>query len=264
MLPTKESKTNQDAYTIISNFCCSQPSWFFGVFDGHGVNGHNVSNYIKAILPQNIEQEHRNRLIQHSPTLTNPSFETSSTGSSNNGSNSNTKCKGICSSNKKDVIDLIMESFRKTTAALATEKSIDATFSGTTAVTVVLSGDSLYCANLGDSRAVLSSIRTNSPSGGKQSNYWVATPISRDHKPDDDYETKRIIKCGGRIDSFRDCDDQPVGPSRVWLQDENIPGLAMSRSFGDKVAASVGVISEPGNKMTKKLYTRGWTKTISS
>jgi hypothetical protein len=38
----------------------------------------------------------------------------------------------------------------------------------------------------------------------------------------------------------------PIGPHRVWLKNENIPGLAMSRSFGDLVAASVGVIPEPG------------------
>jgi hypothetical protein len=28
--------------------------------------------------------------------------------------------------------------------------------------------------------------------------------------------------------------------------EHNIPGLAMSRSFGDKTASQVGVISEPG------------------
>ena len=36
-----------------------------------------------------------------------------------------------------------------------------------------------------------------------------------------------------------------MGPHRVWMKDENIPGLAMSRSFGDTVAHQVGVISEP-------------------
>jgi serine/threonine protein phosphatase PrpC len=36
-----------------------------------------------------------------------------------------------------------------------------------------------------------------------------------------------------------------LGPSRVWLKEQAIPGLAMSRSFGDQVAASVGVIAEP-------------------
>jgi len=28
-----------------------------------------------------------------------------------------------------------------------------------------------------------------------------------------------------------------MGPYRVWLKDENIPGLAMARSFGDNVAS---------------------------
>ena len=35
----------------------------------------------------------------------------------------------------------------------------------------------------------------------------------------------------------------PIGPYRVWLKNENVPGLAMSRSVGDRVAHSVGVIS---------------------
>jgi len=28
-----------------------------------------------------------------------------------------------------------------------------------------------------------------------------------------------------------------MGPARVWLKDKNIPGLAMSRSLGDIIAA---------------------------
>ena len=38
---------------------------------------------------------------------------------------------------------------------------------------------------------------------------------------------------------------ETVGPSRVWLKDESVPGLAMSRSLGDKIGAQVGVICEP-------------------
>ena len=38
----------------------------------------------------------------------------------------------------------------------------------------------------------------------------------------------------------------PIGPYRVWLKHENVPGLAMARSMGDTVAAQVGVIHEPG------------------
>ena len=36
-----------------------------------------------------------------------------------------------------------------------------------------------------------------------------------------------------------------MGPLRVWHLNENIPGLAMSRSFGDGAAAEVGVIADP-------------------
>jgi len=36
-----------------------------------------------------------------------------------------------------------------------------------------------------------------------------------------------------------------IGPERVWLKTEDIPGLAMSRSFGDAVACRVGVNAIP-------------------
>lgn len=37
---------------------------------------------------------------------------------------------------------------------------------------------------------------------------------------------------------------------RVWLAKIDIPGLAMTRSFGDKVGAQAGVIGDPGTNMT--------------
>ncbi len=49
-----------------------------------------------------------------------------------------------------------------------------------------------------------------------------------------------------QIKFFLDYNGEFVGPHRVWLKKENIPGLAMSRSMGDQLAASVGVIQEPG------------------
>ena len=54
------------------------------------------------------------------------------------------------------------------------------------------------------------------------------------------------MKFGGRIDSFRDPENNPIGPLRVWLKNEDIPGLAMTRAFGDQVASTVGVTAEPG------------------
>ena len=40
-------------------------------------------------------------------------------------------------------------------------------------------------------------------------------------------------------------EDGISGPPRVWLGHMDIPGLAMSRSIGDSVAHSAGVISVP-------------------
>lgn len=57
---------------------------------------------------------------------------------------------------------------------------------------------------------------------------------------------QRILKQGGRIEPFKDDDEGFIGPPRVWLADEDLPGLAMSRSFGDRLAASVGVVAVPG------------------
>ena len=36
-----------------------------------------------------------------------------------------------------------------------------------------------------------------------------------------------------------------MGPMRVWLKDDPLPGLAMSRSFGDRIATFAGVNAIP-------------------
>jgi hypothetical protein len=44
---------------------------------------------------------------------------------------------------------------------------------------------------------------------------------------------ERIISKGGRVEPFLGEDNKPIGPYRVWKLHQNVPGLAMSRSFGD-------------------------------
>ena len=68
----------------------------------------------------------------------------------------------------------------------------------------------------------------------------------RDHKPTEEDEARRIYKKGGRIKPFIDEETgEEVGPQRVWVKDDEVPGLAMTRSFGDRVAAIAGTICLP-------------------
>jgi serine/threonine protein phosphatase PrpC len=57
-------------------------------------------------------------------------------------------------------------------------------------------------------------------------------------------EKARIESSGGRVFAV-EYEDGISGPPRVWLKAMDIPGLAMSRSIGDTVAHTAGVISEP-------------------
>merc|ERR1711981_1427065 len=90
-------------------------------------------------------------------------------------------------------------------------------------------------ANIGDSRITL---------GTMEGSTLTAKPLSDDHKPDRPDEKARILQRGGRVFAV-EYDDGIDGPFRVWLGHMDVPGLAMSRSLGDTVAHSAGVISDP-------------------
>ena len=69
--------------------------------------------------------------------------------------------------------------------------------------------------------------------------------LSNDLKPTLPLEKKRIIENGGKVEKYIEKNGKVDGPYRVWVQDEMYPGLAMSRSIGDFIATSVGVIPNP-------------------
>ena len=106
-------------------------------------------------------------------------------------------------------------------------------------------------ANTGDSRAVLFQykeptikIRENSTDSEEDTKSpWTLVSLfsTTDHSLDLHKEKQRIIQQGGRVERY----NGNIGPLRVWLKDEDKPGLAMSRSIGDHQARSVGVICEP-------------------
>ena len=160
------------------------------VCDGHGVNGHHVSNYIKTILPIDMSEnlKHRNILTETEKTH-----------------------------------EIIKETFIIANDKLVENQDIDSIFSGSTCVSVIYTPEKLICPNIGDSRAVLARY-------DKNNNKYIAIDLTRDHKPTELDERQRILDNEGRLQPFLE-DGEFVGPERVWIKEEEIPGLAMTRSF---------------------------------
>lgn len=100
-------------------------------------------------------------------------------------------------------------------------------FSGSTCVTSLIINNNVFTANVGDSRSII---------GRKVNEKWIAVPMSYDQKPENPKEKQRILAAGGRVEPYNDDREGFVGPHRVWHKKEPYPGLAMSRSFGDKIA----------------------------
>ena len=204
-IPGNTAKVNQDSYFEHLNFANYPDLYLFGVCDGHGFYGGEVSGFVKQRLPVLLSQD--------------PS---------------------IYSKPKKALASCIL----RCNAELG-QINLDVNFSGTTLVLVLIKGSVLYCANVGDSRALVARQMNDSSSSTSSGRHWMSIALSRDHKPDDKVESARIVQCNGRVESYQDENGNPVGPSRVWLKNQDLPGLAMSRSLGDAVAASVGVIPDP-------------------
>jgi hypothetical protein len=58
-------------------------------------------------------------------------------------------------------------------------------------------------------------------------------------------EAYRIVKKNGRVSKYMDNSGHYKGPLRVWTKNGKVPGLAVTRSFGDQLAHTIGVICEP-------------------
>ena len=202
-------ENNQDNYFIYKNFMDRKDYIYMSVCDGHGIEGHFVSDFMKEILPYDMSE--------------------------------NLKNCNLMTENEKErdkIHQIIKETFIIANEKLVDNEEINSLFSGSTCVSVIYTPEKLIVPNIGDSRAVLGRLIN------KEKNEYKAINLSRDHKPTEKDEAKRIIENDGRIQPFTE-DGEFVGPERVWIKEEEVPGLAMTRSFGDRVAATVGVMSEP-------------------
>ena len=211
--PNGVLKSNQDSFFIEKNFLSLSNQYYIGVCDGHGELGHFASNFIS----KNLHHFVSTNLISNAITY-------------------------IAPSPSEQCLNTLITSFQEANMKLTSHQLFDVSLSGTTCSSVIISSKCVYCLNVGDSRTVL----------GKCSaitNQYYVEELSEDHKPENENEKRRIIDNGGRVDTLKSCDGKSVGPYRLWLKDYNTPGLAMSRSFGDTIAASVGLIAVPQIKI---------------
>eukprot|EP00918_Siedleckia_nematoides_P035571 GHVU01077261.1.p1 GENE.GHVU01077261.1~~GHVU01077261.1.p1 ORF type:complete len:593 (+),score=100.89 GHVU01077261.1:453-2231(+) len=242
----KPESPNQDDFFIFRT-----PEWaLYGVFDGHGPYGHQVSNFVQQFLGRKIPE--------HAAFLTSP-------------------------------CDALRQCFVDSHRALERTSRIDCTLSGTTA-TVVLhhyATSQLHVAHVGDSRCVLIKGREvfaihqlaqvgtgqgkgvanktkvkfssgvppeggSSPASGGQRGgagaaatkatrmSWDAVDVTEDHKPTNPAERKRILHTGGQVRRL-----EGDVPHRVFIRGKQYPGLAMSRAIGDSLGTRAGVIATP-------------------
>ena len=139
----------------------------------------------------------------------------------------------VKNTSKEDLI----KAFIDTNNSLINNTKIDCSLSGTTCTSLIITLDKIICANIGNTRAIL---------GKFENGCYNSVNLNRDHKPTESDEIKRILSEGGVIKQLYDKNKKEYfGPERIWLKNSDIPGLSMSRSFGDNLAHTVGVISIP-------------------
>ncbi|KAH6797947.1 protein phosphatase 2C and cyclic nucleotide-binding/kinase domain-containing protein [Perilla frutescens var. hirtella] len=208
--PDALDKANQDSFCIHTPFGTSPDDHFFGVFDGHGEFGAPCSQFVKQKLCENLLRSSRFHM---------------------------------------DAVEACHAAFLTTNSQLHAD-TLDDSMSGTTAVTVLVRGRMLYVANSGDSRAVIAE---------KRGNDIVAVDLSIDQTPFRPDELERVKLCGARVltldqieglkNPYVQCWGTEEGddgdPPRLWVQNGMYPGTAFTRSIGDSIAETIGVVANP-------------------
>ncbi|KAJ9594518.1 hypothetical protein L9F63_014055 [Diploptera punctata] len=177
---------------------------FFGIFDGHG--GREAATFAKEHLMDYIVSQ-----------------------------------KGFWSDKDEDILRAIRDGFLQTHLSMwgqleswpKTASGLPST-SGTTASVAFIRKGKIYIGHVGDSSIVLGYQEEGETT-------WKGRPLTRDHKPESEDETARIMQSGGKVVSKsgvpRVVWNRPrlghKGPVRRSTHIDEIPFLAVARSLGD-------------------------------
>ncbi|XP_056170580.1 probable protein phosphatase 2C 33 isoform X2 [Syzygium oleosum] len=226
--------TNQDAMIVWENFCSRKDTVFCGVFDGHGPYGHMAAKRVRDLLPLKLSAHWEVSIKTEDALSALTSINSEDTASISLDEESRVSTDLEETEKHPEVFQALKKSFLKAFKIMDRElrvhADLDCFCSGTTAVTLVKQGRYLVIGNVGDSRAALGTRDVD--------NSLIAVQLTVDLKPN---LPERIRKCRGRVFSLQ---DEPE-VARVWLPNNDSPGLAMARAFGDFCLKDFGLISVP-------------------
>ena len=229
----KKEKINQDSYLILEKLFENILN-IYGIFDGHGKNGHLISSLLSTFLSQYLKNKDNYCLEKKN----------------NNDSDSDSSISSQEIIINNELISKLFSNedfIRKIIAELdlkANESNFDLQFSGTTCLLLFLFEDYIICSNIGDSMCVLFNCSNE--------DRWTYDIISKIHKPDIQSEKDRVLLNGGVIHPYYDELGIFEGPNRVYVKGKTYPGLSLTRSIGDLEAEKIGIISEPDIIIKKK------------
>ena len=232
-----KKKINQDNYF---NYDLKNGYKFIGVCDGHGENGKQVSEFIKNNLPKELENEFNNLITNEKKRIS--ILEGMLRHNDENNSEKKEKFNIEKYIDCEKMNELLKKVYINTNLKLFAENmKLNLKKSGSTCISILYKRNpnsikKLYISNTGDSRAIIIK--------GEES-IWSYEQLSREHKLSEKDEAERIIKYGGEIQQIQNEKGIYEGPLRIFKKNEEGPGLAMSRSFGDSEGQSVGIIVEP-------------------
>jgi len=220
-------KQNQDCCCMHVPFRNNRTEMLFGVFDGHGYDGRKVSQFVRDTLPEALANAYEvlRKSVPPPATVSAAQYH-----------------QELQSARYLALV----KAFNEPEKQMRNEEriDIDSVQSGTTANIVWMHNRDLYCAWTGDSRSVIGKrVRNQSVPHLLHGSTpeFKAVDLSFDHTPARHDEKRRVQTAGGRVARWR----RDLGPLRVWLPSEWIPGLAMTRSIGDIILSDFGVIPVP-------------------
>ena len=216
----EKEKTNQDSYLIKDNLFFGG-FHLYGIFDGHGENGHLISQYISKFINDFYSEESNYANI-----------------------NDNT-------SSKKSESKIFLENYTKIIknqknnldTMINSKISFDVSQSGSTSLLLFLTDNTLICSNVGDSECYLFNC--------SEDDLWTFESLSKAHRPTDEIEKKRILENGGEVHPYYDENGIFEGPDRIYQKNKPYPGLSLSRTIGDSEGKKIGIISDPDISIKK-------------